>query len=248
VIGDTVKQTTPPSLPAPSHPRHGHRQPDDVRLDVSGVSLASAGMITLVITSGASGVLVRGILMEQGGNLVAIASNRARVRVVASVSGNATVDATVGSTALLTGVRSPTIGTYLSLPSGSWPVSVMVNGKAVAAPNLDAAAGSDYTLLVTGLIAPTVQVITENNRLPAAVDQLPHPHGACGLQPRQQRHGLDGELHRHGHQRGLRLGVHVEVPAVASAVVEVTNPLALKLAHRSRAWPWWPMRCTRCSS
>ena len=147
----------------------GANDKDDLRLDVTGVALDSTKVAVLALTSGPGGVLVNGVLLPQQAASSTLANTLARVRVVAAVSGNGTVTANVNGTALASGVTSPYVPLkYSQIAAGTnQTVVVGVNGVAVAVPNQTLAAGSDYTLLVSGNSAsPSVNLVSDDNRLP----------------------------------------------------------------------------------
>ena len=141
---------------------------DDVRLDVSGVVLASTGVVTLVLMPGPGGVLVHAMQLVQGGAVTALYNTQARIRLVGGVEGGATVSASVAGVSLLSGAPSPTIGSYKLVSAGSATVNVSVAGSSLAAQTATLEAGGDYTLLVSGTAAaPTVSVVEDDNRLPS---------------------------------------------------------------------------------
>lgn len=157
----------------------------DLRLDVSGLTLGSTQVATLMLTPGSGGVLVHGLLSVQKGALTTLNNTQARARVVASVTGNARVGATVAGTTLSAGLTSPGIGSYTSFSgSSSAPVGVTVNGSAVTVANQNLPAGGDYTLLVWGTAsAPQVTVVADDNRLPTVTSnaKLRVLHAVNGL-------------------------------------------------------------------
>lgn len=206
---------------------------DDVRMDVSGVSLTSTQVLSLITVPGRSGVLVSGLLAQQGGDVTALAGNQARVRVVASVSDNATVQVTVGNTTVMDGVRSPTVGSYATLTAGNLPIAVLVNGVAVAVPNQDLAAGTDTTLLVGGTSAsPTVSVIHDDNRLPtgSSTCKIRLMHAASSL----AGSGMTMTINYSAIASGVAVNTassYVELASVTSALIDVSNPLALQSVY-----------------
>lgn len=141
----------------------------DVRLDVSGVVLASTGVVTLVLMPGPGGVLVHALQLVQGGAVTALFNTQARVRLVGGVASGATVSASVGGVSLLSGAPSPTIGSYKLVSAGTATVNVSVAGSALAAQTATLEAGGDYTLLVSGTAAaPTASMVEDDNRLPTS--------------------------------------------------------------------------------
>lgn len=141
----------------------------DLRLDVSGLSFGDKGVMTLVLTPARGGVLVNALLLPQQDNAAAAANTQARVRVVAGVTSNAAVTASVAGTTLASNIIAPALTEYALVAAGSIAPVVTVNGTAVAfaaAPTF--LAGGDYTLLVYG--APgtaSASVVADDNSLPS---------------------------------------------------------------------------------
>lgn len=141
----------------------------DVRLDLPAVTLSALDVFTLITQPSQSGLLVHGLQMLQKGAVTASPNTQARVRLVASVSGNGAVSANVGSTSLNVGLPSPSVGSYVLVPAGSQLFSGQVSGNALTAESHALAAGSDYTLLAYGpLAAPMLALIADDNRLPSS--------------------------------------------------------------------------------
>ncbi|MBQ0961673.1 DUF4397 domain-containing protein [Ideonella sp. 4Y11] len=141
----------------------------DLRLDVASITLASTGVVTLVLMPGPGGVLVHAMQLVQDGAVTALLNTQARVRVVGGVASSATVSASVGGVSLLSGAPSPTIGSYKLVDAGSATVRVSVAGTSLTASTATLEAGGDYTLLVSGTVAsPTVSVVEDDNRLPTS--------------------------------------------------------------------------------
>lgn len=142
----------------------------DLRLDVSGVTLSSEDVLTLVITSGPSGVLVNAIGLVQGGEVTSYANTSARVRVVAAVTEFGVVSATANGAAIGETANANTIGSYDLVTAGTAvPVTVTVNGVTTNSTRA-LVAGTDYTLLVYGdVAAPQTTLLTDDNRLPTDV-------------------------------------------------------------------------------
>ena len=142
----------------------------DVRLDVPLLALPSRHVTTLVLTPGArdaGGVLVGSLAVAQQGAITREDARHARVRLAAVVADSATVAATVGTTALASGLGSPALADYVLLPTGASVVTVAVNGTALASPSKTLGAGRDYTLMVHGpAAAGRVSWIDDDNRLP----------------------------------------------------------------------------------
>jgi hypothetical protein len=146
----------------------GAGDPNDLRLDIPSITLAEKKYTTIVLTAGASGVLVNGTLIQQQGTATALKNNKARVRVVASVDTAGNVAATFGATTLVGSLRSPSVGPYALVDAGTSPLTVRVNGTAIASAARTFAAGTDYTLLAYGApAAGKLVVLTDDNRLPS---------------------------------------------------------------------------------
>lgn len=155
----------------------------DLRLDLSGLALASQQVATLVLTPGSGGVLVNALLLVQEGAVSAKANTHARVRVVAGVPDSGAVTALVAGQTLMNGAGAPAIGSYGLVPAGDQPVSVSVAGTALASSTVTLAAGSDRTLLVHYPAGtPVASWIDDDNRLPASASKakLRLVHGMAG--------------------------------------------------------------------
>ena len=164
----------------------GVGDPNDVRLDVSGVVLPARQHLTLVLTAGTSGVLMNGQLIQQQGSATALRNNRARVRVVAGVDSAGVLGISVAGTTLVGALRSPSVGPYQLVAGGSQAVQVRVNGGVVSEGTQNFVAGNDYTLMVFGNPAsPQIRLIVDDNRLPSATNRvkLRLVHGAAGVDP-----------------------------------------------------------------
>jgi len=149
----------------------GYGNKSDVRLDIPSITLESTGVSTLLITATEGGVLVNGLHVKQQGAVSNYPGTVARARVVAAVSGNASVSGLLGDVSLLPTSVAPTIGEYKTVAAGNnASLGLTVNGQAmaVASPNLKA--GGDYTLLVWGdAAAPQLSVLADDNRLPTTL-------------------------------------------------------------------------------
>jgi hypothetical protein len=145
----------------------GYNKRTDLRLDIPALTLASAGVTTLILTPTDGGLLVNGMQLEQKGAVTNFANTQSRVRVVGALSGNASVAGSVNGTALIPTSVSPTIGEYVTTKAGASVLSMSVNGAPfpVSAPSLKA--GGDYTLMLWGTpAAPQFSVLADDNRLP----------------------------------------------------------------------------------
>lgn len=139
----------------------------DVRLDVSGVVLPSTGVMTLILTPTPGGVLVNGMLLQQGGSLTQHLNTKARARVISNVAAGAAVSMSVGSTVLASGAVSPSFKDYVQIDAGSVTFNGSVDGHSLVTTR-DVKVGEDLTLLVTGAsgAAASVMVVSDDNRFP----------------------------------------------------------------------------------
>ncbi|MBI3368239.1 MAG: DUF4397 domain-containing protein, partial [Burkholderiales bacterium] len=90
----------------------------DLRLDLPGVTLASTGVATLIVTPGVGGVLTHAVLVAQQGTTTVLNNPLARARVLAALTNNGRVSAALAGTALVSGAVSPTIGSYVPVTAG----------------------------------------------------------------------------------------------------------------------------------
>lgn len=145
----------------------GYNKRTDLRLDIPAVTLDSASVNTLVLTSSEGGVLVNGISLVQKGAVKNFANTQSRVRTVAALANSGTVASTLNGQQMFSSAISPLISDYVTTSSGATTLNVAVNGANVsfAAPTL--VAGKDTTLLVWGdPAAPKLSVLDDDNRLP----------------------------------------------------------------------------------
>ena len=155
----------------------GAGQPTDVRLQVPSVSLPALQTATFIVTATSGGTLVNGMIAIQNGAVTNYLGTGARLRVVSGITGvNSTTPSNVGAyrnslTLLDPALISPAIGDYTTVPPGSDPVTVNVNGapltlssQAVQTPLVS---GGDYTLLLWGTPGNVQsKLIADDNRLP----------------------------------------------------------------------------------
>ena len=158
----------------------------DLRLDIPSVVISDQQILTLALTSTQGGVLVDGLLMTQGGAVVAQKNGSARIRVAANISTSgtsATLSATANGVSLISSI-TPVLGTYSLVPAGALSMNVTVNGSTVNVANLSAPAGADLTLLALGdgTTAPQFILLNDNNKMPPnATTNLRLVNGISGL-------------------------------------------------------------------
>lgn len=141
----------------------------DVRLDRSGVVLASKGVYTLVVCGTTGGVLTDAMLVQQDGAVSLLATTQSRVRAVVGLDGATLASVSVDGTSLLSSASVPVLGSYQLVDAGTASVSLTVDGTSVPVGNVSLAAGSDYTLVYTGTpSAVTQSAVADVNRLPGS--------------------------------------------------------------------------------
>jgi len=143
---------------------------DDVRLDIANFSLPDKGVVTLILTSTRGGTLVDAVYLPQGGQPVKTLNTRARLRGAVGIANGANASIQAGGKAVLTSATAGVIASrYTLLDAGVVPVTLTVNGTAVAAPDLSLQSGADYTLLVwSNANGPQTSLIVDDNRFPSS--------------------------------------------------------------------------------
>jgi hypothetical protein len=141
----------------------------DIRLDVSGVTLASKENLSIVLSNTPGGALVNGILVPQQGDISMLRNANARVRAGAGVGAGSTVTATLGGVTLVSATNGATLGAYRLVASGTLTPEITVDGASVSSSSVTVSPGADYTLLTYKDGGQVVtNLLTDNNRLPAS--------------------------------------------------------------------------------
>ena len=145
-----------------------------VLLDIPTFTLKNQEIATLILTRTAGGVLLNAAQLDQQGALTPFTNAIARVRVVADAASGATVSATVNGVSLAGDAGSPSINSYIVVPSGAVTGTYAINDISISGVTLaDLAAGSDYTLFIGGQSgSPTVTLIKDTNT-PSTSTSLP---------------------------------------------------------------------------
>ena len=139
----------------------------DIRLDIPSITLSDQQIATLILTSTPGGVLVHGLLLNQGGTATAENNTSARVRLIANTTANGVVAATVNGNVLSAGLKSPIVGSYALIPAGALTTDIQVNGVSVPTSGLTATPGADLSLMVLGTpAAPQVTLLNDDNSPP----------------------------------------------------------------------------------
>ena len=145
-----------------------------VLLDIPTFTLKNQEIATLILTRTSGGVLLNGSLIDQQGALTSFPNSISRVRVVADAASGVSVSATVNGVSLAGDAASPSINSYIAVPSGAVTGTYEINDTPVSGVSLaNLTAGSDYTLFIGGTTgAPTVTLIQDNNT-PSTSSSLP---------------------------------------------------------------------------
>jgi Domain of unknown function (DUF4397) len=140
----------------------------DLRMTLP-ITLTGASVATVMLTPASGGALLNGSLVVQQGAYTAARNTNTRVRLAASVAGNATVAASSSSGITIDGgTVSPVLDfTYATVPSAD-TLNITSNGASIAAPAGTLPLGGDVTLLVYGNngATPTASLIVDDNRVP----------------------------------------------------------------------------------
>ncbi len=133
-------------------------------LDIPTLTLKDQEIATLILTHTGGGVLLNALVLDQQGAMTAYTSQIARIRVAADAASAGQVSVTLNSVDLTSLATSPSINDYQTIPSGALTGTVTIDGVTTSGVSLTAAAGTDYTLLVTGSSgSPQVTLLPDNN-------------------------------------------------------------------------------------
>jgi Domain of unknown function (DUF4397) len=199
---------------------------EDLRLDVATLEIANRARTTVVLQPGPSGVLVHALVSQYQGALAVYKNTQARARLVAGVTGNGAVTASLGSASLNVNLRSPSAGSYKLVPAGDVAASVSVNASTTLGSSVTLTPGSDYTLAVFGdAAAPSLRVIADDNRPPTTTDRarmrlLHMAYGVDNLTLSVEYEAVAGDV-AYGNASS-----YSQVRLSNEARVEVTSPLS----------------------
>jgi Domain of unknown function (DUF4397) len=200
----------------------------DVRLDVPSITLTDRERVTVILQPTTGGVLANALMLIQQGSLTVSKNTNARVRAVASVSGNGVVTAQVASTSLTpTSLTSPAVGAYVLVPAGSQTLLAQVNGATVSSASTSFTAGADYTVMLYGnTTSSQMSLLSDNNRLPADTGKakLRLVHGAEGYNALSL--SLDNVSVADQVGYGVASTAAQVAPNSGNALVEVTSSLS----------------------
>jgi hypothetical protein len=134
-------------------------------LAIPALTLKNQEIATLILTHTSGGVLLNASVLDQQGAFTAYPGAISRVRVAADAAHGATVAVTLNGTQLTGSTASPAISDYVAIASGALTGNITIDSTTISNFTLPAAAaGTDYTLLVTGNAgSPVATLITDNN-------------------------------------------------------------------------------------
>ena len=141
---------------------------EDLRLDLSDVTLGSKGVVTIILTGTTGGATVGAVVLPQQGAPSIRHNVNARVR--GAIGTTAGVNLGIGGVTLLTGAAAGVVSSHYSfVPAGAAAVSLQVGGAAVSVPTQQLVAGGDYTVLVwSNGSGPQFSLLADNNETPSA--------------------------------------------------------------------------------
>jgi S-adenosylmethionine/arginine decarboxylase-like enzyme len=143
----------------------------DIRLDVPLVTLASQGVVTLVLTDTVGGIPVGAVMLPQQAQPEVFDNVSARIRGAVGLASGSAVTVSINGTNILTRrpARSFIADSYTTLAAGNVPVTVYVDDVAVLAGTQPLQPGRDYTLLVTDSAGtPHITLVEDDNHIPPA--------------------------------------------------------------------------------
>lgn len=147
----------------------GTGDPDDLRLDVSGIAVTAGVYATIILTAGSGGTLVHASLLEQQGALRTQRNTQARLRFVAGVADRPVVGASWAGSTIAGALTSPIVGPYTLVTAGTQALELRINGVTVLTETRTLSAGADCTLVALGTAAaPALAWATDDNRLPSS--------------------------------------------------------------------------------
>lgn len=198
----------------------------DLRLDIPSITISDQQVLTLILTSAIGGGLVDGFLVTQKGNVSAQKNSSARVRLVANITSNGSIDATVNEVSLASNQRSPVVGSYTLVPAGPLAMTVRVNGNPVNANGLIAEAGADLTLLVLGeAAAPQFLLLNDHNK----------KLSASGMATLSLVNGINGFSDNIALTADYSLVANNVAPGTASAAANVSDSISRLEVNSSQA-------------
>jgi hypothetical protein len=145
----------------------GASDKDDLRLDTGSIVIGDKARLTIIVQSGAGGVLTHALIVSQQSDLTVRKNTSARVRAASSVSSSGVVTTKVAGVSVANSLTSPSVGAYFLVPSGAQQTETVINGGVASSSTFSFVAGGDYTILSYGTAANAKQsFIVDDNRVP----------------------------------------------------------------------------------
>jgi hypothetical protein len=140
---------------------------DDLRLDTDSIVIGDKARITIIVQSGAGGVLTHSLIVSQQSELTVRKNASARVRSASSISSSGVVSTKVANVTVSNSLTSPSVGAYFLVPAGAQKTDITINGGVTTSSTFSFVAGGDYTIMSYGAVAnPKQSFIVDDNRVP----------------------------------------------------------------------------------
>jgi hypothetical protein len=157
----------------------------DVRLDVPAVTLADQGVLTIILTETAGGVLASAVLLPQRSEPIPLDNGNIRIRGAVGLPFGSLATMSVAGTEIVArrSARSFIADSYTLMQAGSASVSLHVDDALVATGTVALQPGGDYTLLAWAAGGtPRISLIPDANFASAThLTKLRLLNGASGL-------------------------------------------------------------------
>jgi Domain of unknown function (DUF4397) len=140
---------------------------DDLRLDTDSIVVGDKARITIIVQSGAGGVLTHSLIVSQQSDLTVRKNASARVRATSSISSSGVVTTKIANITIANSLTSPSVGAYFLVPAGAQKTDTTINGGVTSSSTFSFIAGGDYTVMSYGSVAsPKQSFIVDDNRVP----------------------------------------------------------------------------------
>jgi Domain of unknown function (DUF4397) len=140
---------------------------DDLRLDTDSIVIGDKARVTIIVQSGAGGVLTHSLIVSQQNELIVKKNTSARVRSASSILSSGVVTTKVANVTVANSLTSPSVGAYFLVPAGAQKTDTTINGGVTSSSTFSFVAGGDYTILSYGTVAtPKQSFIVDDNRVP----------------------------------------------------------------------------------
>jgi Domain of unknown function (DUF4397) len=137
----------------------------DIRIQLTNVVLEDRKLHTIVLLPTQGGTLVNAIAFNQEGSATKTENNNARLRLVAGLTSGERVAVRTSQGEQILSNSSPSVSSYVLVPTGASTLTVASNGVTFSTLNTDFAAGTDNTLFAFGS-TPSATIFRDNNRAP----------------------------------------------------------------------------------